>query len=245
MEERLQKVLAAHGVASRRKCEELILAGRVRVNGQTITELGLKADPNKDLIEVDGKRIMGESLRYVLFHKPKGVITSVTDPQGRKVVTDFIKVKERIYPVGRLDFDTSGLLLMTNDGDLANKIAHPRFEIDKVYVATVRGFPGEKALDTLRKGVMLEDGITQPAKVKLCSMDEKKGQSIVQLTIHEGRNRQVRRMCQAVGHPVIQLKRIQLGFLTLGKLQAGQYRELTREEVDKLKSLFHDERKGF
>lgn len=238
MEERLQKVLAAHGVASRRKCEEWILAGRVKVNGETITELGFKADPEKDQIEVDGKKIQGESLRYVLFHKPKGVITSVTDPQGRKVVTDFIKLKERIYPVGRLDYDTTGLLLLTNDGDLANKIAHPSFEIDKTYVATVRGIPGQKALDTLTTGVMLEDGITQPAKVELCSVDEKRGQAVVQLTIHEGRNRQVRRMCEAVGHPVIQLKRIQLGFLTLGNLLAGQYRELKPEEVDKLKSLF-------
>lgn len=238
MEERLQKILAAHGVASRRKCEELILHGRVKVNGVTITELGFKANHERDEIEVDGVKIQSEMLQYVLFHKPKGVITSVSDPQGRKVVTDFISLKERVYPVGRLDYDTTGLLLLTNDGDLANKIAHPRFEIDKVYVATVRGIPGQKALDTLKNGVLLEDGITQPAKVKLCSVDDKKKTAVVQLTIHEGRNRQVRRMCDTVGHPVIQLKRIQLGFLTLGNLRAGQYRELTHEEVDKLKSLF-------
>lgn len=239
MEERLQKILAAHGIASRRKCEELILAGRVQVNGQIVKELGYKADQQKDRIEVDGKRIKEVDLRYILFYKPTGVITSMKDPQGRKVVTDFVaSLKERVYPVGRLDYDTSGLLLMTNDGELANQIAHPRFEMDKVYVATVKGIPGTKALETLRKGVRLEDGLTSPAQVKVESIDEQKGQAVIQLTIHEGRNRQVRRMCEAVGHRVLKLKRIQLGFLTLGNLRPGQYRHLTNEEVAKLKSMF-------
>jgi len=238
MEERLQKVLAAAGIASRRKCEELILQGRVKVNQHTITQLGHKVS-DIDHIEVDGKPITREKFVYFLFHKPTGVITSLSDPQGRKIVTDFFKgVKQRVYPVGRLDYDTSGLLLLMNDGELANQIAHPRFEIDKVYIATVKGYPSEKALERLRKGVILEDGPTAPADAKLLKKDEKKGQAVIELTIHEGRNRQVRRMCQAVGHPVVNLKRTRLGFLTLGELKVGEYRPLTAKEVQQLKSMF-------
>ncbi|WP_209811518.1 pseudouridine synthase [Ammoniphilus resinae] len=238
MEERLQKVLAAAGIASRRKCEDLILQGRVKVNHQTITQLGHKVS-DSDHIEVDGKPISREKFVYFLFHKPTGVITSLNDPQGRKIVTDFFKeVKQRVYPVGRLDYDTSGLLLLMNDGELANQIAHPRFEIDKVYIATVKGYPSEKTLERLRKGIILEDGPTAPAEAKLLEMDEKKGQAVIELTIHEGRNRQVRRMCQTVGHPVIKLKRVRLGFLTLGELKMGEYRPLTAKEVQQLKSMF-------
>ncbi len=239
MEERLQKVLAARGVASRRKCEELILAGRVKVNGMKVDQLGFKVDDEHDKIEVDGKEVGKVPFVYLILHKPTGVITSASDPQGRKVVTDLVKdVKERVYPVGRLDLDTSGLLLMTNDGELANKIAHPRFEIDKVYLATVKGIPSEQALKTLREGVMLEDGMTYPAQAELTFKDPQLNQATIKLTIHEGRNRQVRRMCQAVGHPVVKLKRVQLGFLTLGKLAPRQYRMLTSQEVDKLRQLF-------
>lgn len=239
MEERLQKVLAARGVASRRKCEELILAGRVTVNGTKIDQLGFKVDDEHDKIEVDGKVIGKVPFVYLMLHKPTGVITSASDPQGRKVVTDLVKdIKERVYPVGRLDLDTSGLLLMTNDGELANKIAHPSFEIDKVYLATVKGIPSEEALKRLREGVMLEDGMTYPAQAELTFKDPQLNQATIKLIIHEGRNRQVRRMCQAVGHPVVKLKRVQLGFLTLGKLAPRQYRMLTPQEVDRLRQLF-------
>lgn len=237
--ERLQKVLAARGVASRRKCEELIVSGKVKVNDQVVTELGFKVDES-DRIAVDGKEIAETGLVHLLFFKPKGVITSMKDPQGRKIVSDFIQgVKERVYPVGRLDFDTSGLLLLTNDGELANRIAHPRFEIDKVYLATVKGIPGEESLRVLREGVMLEDGITAPAQAERISTDTKRGQAVIRLTIHEGRNRQVRRMCDAIGHPVVHLKRVQLGFLSLGTLRPGEFRYLTDKEVDRLRGLFH------
>ncbi|RKD25663.1 pseudouridine synthase [Ammoniphilus oxalaticus] len=238
MEERLQKILAGRGVASRRKCEALIVAGRVKVNGQTVTELGFRADPVRDRIELDGKPIKSETLRYVLFHKPKGVITSVTDPQGRKTVIDCIDLKERIYPVGRLDYDTSGLLLLTNDGDLTNRLTHPSFEIEKTYEATVRGLPRQEALESLRKGVLLEDGMTAPAQAKLLRAARRAaGSAVIQLTIHEGRNRQVRRMCEAVGHPALELKRTQFAFLTLGHLQPGKYRLLNDAEVNKLREL--------
>lgn len=239
MEERLQKVMAARGVASRRKCEELILAGRVKVNGTVVSELGYKVNEDNDRIEVDGEVLGKQAFKYILLHKPTGFITSASDPQGRKVVTDLVRnVKERVYPVGRLDYDTSGLLLLTNDGDLTNKIAHPRFEIDKVYLATVKGIPSAQALKSLREGIMLEDGMTYPAQAELEKTDPEKNQATIRLTIHEGRNRQVRRMCQAVGHPVIRLKRVQLGFLTLGNLAPGHYRFLEPTEVDKLRKLF-------
>lgn len=239
MKERLQKILAARGVASRRKCEELIAAGRVKVNGALVKELGYKADPKIDRIEVDGKPIRDEPsrYRYYLFHKPTGVITSVRDPQGRKTVLDFVDVSERIYPVGRLDYDTSGLLLLTNDGKLTNRLTHPRFEVKKTYVATVRGVPNQRALRALMSGVMLEDGKTAPAFARLTRVDDRAREADIELTIHEGRNRQVRRMCAAVGHPVLKLRRVQFGFLTLGSLKPGQYRPLTREEVTKLKNL--------
>jgi 23S rRNA pseudouridine2605 synthase len=240
MQERLQKVLAANGIASRRKCEELILQGRVKVNGQQVSEFGLKVSVGEDRIEVDGQLIgQQKSPLYILFYKPTGVITSTKDPQGRKVVTDFLSsIKERVYPVGRLDYDTSGLLLLTNDGDLANKITHPRYEMDKVYLATVRAIPSGQSLLKLERGVLLEDGMTYPANVKLISEDSSRDRAVLQLIIHEGRNRQVRRMCAAVGHPVVSLERIQLGFLTLEGLRPGQYRFLESWEVDKLKALF-------
>lgn len=237
MKERLQKILAGRGVASRRKSEELIAAGRVKVNGQTVTELGYKADPEQDRIELDGKPIGEEPLRYYLFYKPTGVITSVSDPQGRKTVIDFIDATERIYPVGRLDYDTSGLLLLTNDGPLTNQLTHPRFEIEKTYVATVRGVPRQKALRALALGVMLEDGKTAPASARLTSVDPNGKQAEIELTIHEGRNRQVRRMCESVGHPVINLRRVQFGFLKLGRLKPGQYRSLSGDEINRLKNL--------
>ncbi|WP_286886113.1 pseudouridine synthase, partial [Aneurinibacillus sp. UBA3580] len=233
--ERLQKIMAQAGVASRRKCEEFILAGRVKVNGIVVRELGFKADPLNDEIEVDGKIIARERPVYFLLNKPIGYITSVTDPQGRKTVLDLMnRVQERIYPVGRLDYDTSGLLLLTNDGEFANHIMHPRHELDKVYEAVVKGRMEERALARLRQGVMLEDGMTAPAEAVRLRYQEKEGTSVIQLTIHEGRNRQVRRMCEAVGHPVVKLKRIRLAFLTLDGVPEGKYRPLTGEEVARL-----------
>lgn len=238
MQERLQKVLAASGVDSRRNCEVLIQSGKVKVNGEVMTQLGCKVDPTEDVIEVNGKLIHKPAFRYILFYKPKGVITSVKDPQGRKVVLDFLQgVKERVYPVGRLDYDTTGLLLLTNDGELANQITHPSFEIDKVYIATVRGIPTEQKIKKLASGVRLEDGMTSPGEAHLLSIEAGKKQATIALTIHEGKNRQVRRMCEAIGHPVIKLQRVQLGFLTLGTLKPGEYRNLTSEEVKELKLL--------
>ncbi|MCI1693040.1 pseudouridine synthase [Aneurinibacillus aneurinilyticus] len=236
--ERLQKIMAQAGVASRRKCEELIVSGRVKVNGVTIQELGYKADAVRDEIEVDGKKIARENHVYFLLNKPTGYITSVTDPQGRKTVLDLMKgIEERIYPVGRLDYDTSGLLLLTNDGEFANRITHPRHELDKVYEATVRGRMEEDALIQLRQGIALEDGMTAPAGAVRLRFNEKSKTTLIRLTIHEGRNRQVRRMCEAVGHPVRKLKRVRLAFLTLEGVPEGGYRPLTAEEVARLYAL--------
>ncbi|MDR5001184.1 MULTISPECIES: pseudouridine synthase [Brevibacillus] len=234
--ERLQKVLAHAGVASRRHCEELIAQGHVQVNGKVVHEQGIKVDPATDKITVKGREIVLEQHVYYLLYKPTGVITSASDPQGRKVVTELLAgVKERVYPVGRLDYDTSGLLLLTNDGDLANKLAHPSYEIDKVYRAWVKGVPSQDKLKKLATGILLEDGMTSPGASKLLKTEQGNAKALIELTIHEGRNRQVRRMCAAIGHPVLTLERVRLGFLTLEGLRAGQFRALSKQEVDKLK----------
>ncbi|WP_025028029.1 pseudouridine synthase [Caldalkalibacillus mannanilyticus] len=236
--ERLQKVLAHAGVASRRKCEEFIINGRVKVNGQVVLDLGTKVDPQQDRIEVDGTPIHSEKMAYYLFYKPTGVITSVTDTHGRKVVTDFFQeIPERIYPVGRLDNDTSGLLIMTNDGDLAYRLMHPSFTIDKIYLATVEGIPSSQKLKQLEKGVLLEDGWTSPAVAEIVEKRSQPTESVIRLTIHEGRKRQVRRMCQHIGHTVKKLHREKYGFLTLKGLKKGEYRELSSEEVTRLKEM--------
>lgn len=235
--ERLQKVIAHAGFASRRKAEELIKAGHVRVNGKTVKELGIKVS-SSDRVEVNGIPVEREEPVYFLLYKPRGVISSVTDDKGRKVVTDYFQqIKQRIYPVGRLDFDTSGLLLLTNDGEFANLLMHPKNEIEKVYVAKVKGIPSREKMRSLEKGVRLEDGKTAPAQTKVLSIDKKKQTAIIELTIHEGRNRQVRRMLEAIGHPVIKLKRERYGFLTLQGLNAGEARELTAHEVKQLRTL--------
>jgi 23S rRNA pseudouridine2605 synthase len=228
--------LAQAGVASRRKCEELITSGRVKVNGAVVRELGTKVDPHQDEIVVDGQPIKRENLVYLLLNKPTGVITSLRDPEGRRVVTDLLKgVRERVYPVGRLDYDTSGLLLLTNDGELANRIAHPSFEIEKVYRAWVKGIPSAENVRRLATGIELEDGRTAPGEARVLETDRKGNRALLELVIHEGRNRQVRRMCEAIGHPVLSLERTRLGFLTLEGLKRGEYRPLTKEEVDRLK----------
>ncbi len=231
MAERLQKVMANAGVASRRASEKMILAGRVRVNGKVIKELGQKVDGN-DVIEVDGHLIEREEKVYYLFYKPRGVISAAKDDKGRKVVTDyFTDHSERVY-------DTTGLIILTNDGELANRLMHPRYKVNKTYVAKVKGLVQNEALKQLRVGVRLKDGKKSArAKAKLLSLDKKNDTSIVSLTIHEGRNHQVKNMLQAVGHPVKKLKRETYGFLTLAGLTSGQYRELTREEVKALYEL--------
>lgn len=232
--ERLQKVIAHAGFASRRKAEQLIVDGQVKVNGKVVTELGLKV-AQSDRVEVNGIPVEREEPVYYLLYKPRGVISSVKDDKGRKVVTDFLPdIKQRVYPVGRLDYDTSGLLLLTNDGELANLLMHPRNEIEKVYVAKVKGIPVREKIKSLEKGIMLEDGKTAPAKVTVLSSDKKKQTTIIEIMIHEGRNRQVRRMLEAIGHPVLKLKREKYGSLTLQGINVGDARELTPHEVKQL-----------
>ncbi|MFD1989753.1 pseudouridine synthase [Paenibacillus nicotianae] len=235
--ERLQKILAQAGIASRRKCEELIVAGKVTLNGEVVTELGTKADPTVDEIIVNGRSIAAEKKVYIMFNKPKGVITSASDPEGRKIVGDYLKgVRERVYPVGRLDYDSEGLLILTNDGELANRLTHPRHHVPKTYLVTVEGVPHGTALEKFRQGIQLEDGMTQPAEADYYDIDTEKKQATIRVTIHEGRNRQIRRMFEALSHKVIRLKRISFGELLVGNLKRGLYRHLTKEEIDKLKS---------
>lgn len=233
--ERLQKVIAHAGITSRRKAEELIVAGRVSVNGQIVKELGVQVSA-KDSVEVDGVPIEQESPVYYMLYKPRGVISAVTDDKKRKVVLDFFTdVPERLYPIGRLDYDTSGLLLLTNDGDLSQKLMHPKHEVDKVYVAKVKGIADKKQLLPLSRGIRIEGKKTAPARFEILSTDAATQTSIVQLTIHEGRNHQVKNMLKAVGLPVQKLKREMYGSLTLAGLRPGEYRELTKKEVNELK----------
>lgn len=231
--ERLQKVMARAGVASRRHSEALIQAGRVTVNGRVVTELGTKVVPGRDVIEVDGRPLgRPEKKVYVLLNKPKGYVTTLYDPQGRPKVTDLLEgeVAERVYPVGRLDYDTEGLLLLTNDGDLAHGLMHPARMVKKTYIAKVRGVPGPGKIRALREGIELDDGPTAPADVKVLEVRAPNSATIA-LRIHEGRNRQVRRMFAALGHEVIHLRRTTLGPLKLGDLPVGEWRYLTSQEV--------------
>lgn len=233
--ERLQKVMAHAGVASRRKSEDIIKQGRVKVNGSVIRELGIKVSA-EDIIEVDGQEINREKKVYILLNKPTGCITTVDDPRDRDTVLDYIQgIKERIYPVGRLDYDTSGLLLLSNDGDLTYKLTHPSHEIDKIYQAEVPGHPSSRIFKQLEKGVKLEDGLTSPASVQ--DVIKKRNSTIFKLTIHEGRNRQVRRMCSQLGYQMIALKRIGFAFLNLDGVSEGNYRFLSDTEINKLKKI--------
>lgn len=237
MAERLQKVIAQAGVASRRKAEKLISDGQVKVNGKVVKELGTKVNGD-DEIEVNGVPIEKESLHTYLFYKPRGVISSVKDNKGRKTVADFFEeVPYRLYPIGRLDYDTSGLLLMTNDGELANKLMHPRNEVPKVYVAKIKGILKPEEIYALKHGVKIDGKKSAPAKVKVRKTDYKKQTQIVQLTIHEGHYHQVKKMFQAVGHLVDKLAREKYAFLTLQSLTSGQYRELSNSEIKQLKNL--------
>jgi 23S rRNA pseudouridine2605 synthase len=238
MLERLQKVIAQAGIASRRDAEELITAGRVTVNGKVVTELGTKIEPRRARVTVDGKPLKAEKYVYILLNKPKGVVTTLEDPRGRKTVADIVaKIPERIYPVGRLDYNTEGLLLLTNDGDVAYALTHPSHEIAKTYLVKVEGFPPEEKLDKLRVGIKLEDGVTAPAKINVVDIDQEKELTTLEIIIYEGKNRQIRRMCEAIGYPVKNLKRVQYAFLTLEGLRRGQYRQLLAGEVEQLKRL--------
>lgn len=234
MLERLQKIISAAGITSRRASEALILGGQVTVNGVVVTELGSKADPSKDTITVDGKALkVNEQRIYILLNKPPGYITALKDSQGRPLVTDLLKdVSERVYPVGRLDYNTEGLLLLTNDGEWANRLMHPRHEIEKEYHVRVRGKVIDQQLKRMADGVELEDGKTAPAVVNLVKSGEQN--DWISVAIHEGRNRQVRRMCEAVSLSVVRLKRIRYGSLMLGTLRAGKFRNLTDAEVREL-----------
>ncbi|WP_283678776.1 pseudouridine synthase [Lentilactobacillus sp. Marseille-Q4993] len=233
-EMRLQKAIAQAGVASRRKAEKLITDGRVRVNDEVVKELGTKVTP-KDTIEVDGVQLQKEELVYYLLYKPRGVITSVSDDKKRKTVLDYFKdIDQRIYPVGRLDYDTSGALLLTNDGDLDNKLTHPKYEVNKTYVAKVTGKVQGNELAQLRKGVVFDGKKSSKAKAELIRYNDGSKTSIVSLTIHEGRNHQVKKMFAALGHKVEKLSRESYGFLTLDGMNAGDYRRLKPHEVQRL-----------
>ena len=237
--ERLQKIISAAGLASRRQAEELILSGRVSVNGHEVRELGTKADWDVDRIEVDGQVLMRSKPLYLLLNKPYGVITSLHDPEGRKTVADIVLaagIKERVYPVGRLDYDTEGLLLLTNDGELTQGLSHPSFEVEKEYAVDVEERPTPQSLKALEEGVRLADGLTAPAKVSLPVLAEN-GFWRFRIAIHEGRNRQVRRMVESIGLTARRLKRIRYGFLTTEGLAVGALRQLEPLELAQLKAL--------
>ena len=235
MEERLQKYLANCGIASRRKCEEYILQGKVKVNGEIVTELGTKINPEKDIIEFENKQVK-ESTKYVyvLLNKPIGYVTTSDDQFGRETVLDLVKVRERIVPIGRLDMYTSGALILTNDGDFVYKITHPKHEINKTYTVTVKGIVQDREVEQLRKGVKIEDYTTKPAKVKILKTDVEKDISRLEITIHEGKNRQVRKMCEAVGRKVLALHRSKIGNIGVKDIELGKWRFLSEKEVQQL-----------
>jgi 23S rRNA pseudouridine2605 synthase len=241
---RLQKVLAAAGVASRRACELLIAEGRVEVNGRVVTEQGRRVDPERDLIRVDGSRIPPPRRHlYLVLNKPRGVVSTMDDPEGRRTLADVVAegsagrrpIRERLFHVGRLDTDTEGLILLTNDGDFAQRMSHPSYEVPRTYLAEVAGVVAPPTLKRLRGGISLEDGPVRPRSVKIVSTAAEK--TLVSITLHEGRNRIVRRTMEAVGHPVRRLSRTGIGPVRLGTLKVGEYRELTREELGGLLDL--------
>lgn len=237
MLERLQKVLAQAGVASRRHCEELITKGKVSVNGKVITELGSKVDSLKDRIEVEGKPLPREQKRvYYLLNKPRGYVTTLKDERGRKTVIELLEgVVQRVYPVGRLDYDSEGLILLSNDGELTQAFTHPSKKVKKTYLARVDGIPEQEKLLAMSKGLQLEDGATAPAEVRLAGVNDNR--ALLEITIHEGRNRQIRRMCKHIGYEVIRLQRTKVGPLNLEGLKSGQFRALTQQELRSVFSL--------
>ena len=231
---RLQKYLAQCGIASRRKAEELIRQGKIQVDGITITDMGVSVIPNKNMISFEDKPVVPQNHTVtVLLNKPKGYVTTMADPQGRPIVTTLIKeFPERLFPVGRLDIDTEGALILTNDGDLAQRIQHPSHETTKTYEALVAGHPKLPLLTKLEEGILIEEKITAPAKIKICKKNQHS--TLVEIIIHEGRKRQVRKMFEAIGHPVIHLKRIAYGKLFLLKLPTGKYRSLSPRDIEKI-----------
>ncbi|MCD6319164.1 MAG: rRNA pseudouridine synthase [Candidatus Desulfofervidaceae bacterium] len=236
MKQRLQKILSRAGVTSRRKAEQLIIEGRVKIDGKVVTTLGTKVDPETQQIEVDGRILRFPASIYLMLYKPRYYLTTLHDPRGRPKVTDLLKdIPTRVFPVGRLDFDAEGLLLLTNDGEFANMLIHPRYKVPKTYMVLVKGIPNSYALKKLETGVDLEDGKTLPAQVRL--IRKLKNKTWLKLTIREGRYRQIKRMCAAVGHPVLRLKRIRIGPLTLDRLKPGEYRYLTPKEIKQLQDI--------
>ena len=244
--ERLQKILSQAGVASRRASEQLMLDGRVTVNGATVRELGTKADPSRDDIRVDGRRIkIADTRRYLLLNKPRGYVTTRSDPQRRPTVMDLVRgVREYVYPVGRLDFESEGLLLLTNDGELAARLTHPSHGVARVYEARVLGVPDAHDLDRLSRGVAIEGRSTAPAEITLVPPRREARGATLLVTIREGRNRQVRNMCEAIGHPVDRLRRIAIGPIKDAKLKPGSWRDLTDDEVRALQNAVRRKRKG-
>ena len=236
---RINKYIALCGVASRRKAEELILAGKVKVNDNIVKELSYQVDEENDVVKVDDKIIKEENkLVYILLNKPEGYITTVKDQFDRESVLDLVTdIKERVYPIGRLDYETSGLLLLTNDGDLTYKLTHPKHEVDKTYVARVKGKLTPDEIKMFKSGLKIEDYVTAPAKLKVIRYDEKTNVSLLEIKIHEGKNRQVRKMCKAINHPVLRLKRTAMGKIRIGECEIGNYRYLTEDEVKYLKSI--------
>jgi pseudouridine synthase len=241
MQARLQKILSTAGVASRRTAETLIQQGRVSVNGRTVTELGTKADPDTDDIRVDGRRVREpQRRRYILLYKPRGYITTRSDPEHRPTVLDLLEkggVRDYVYPVGRLDYESEGLLLLTSDGDLAARLTHPRHGVEREYEVRVRGVPDDRDLDRLSRGISLEGRPTAPARVQLKKViDAESGQqALLSFVLHEGRNRQVRNMCDAIGHPVVRLRRVRIGSVTDDHIRPGEFRDLTPEELSRLR----------
>jgi 23S rRNA pseudouridine2605 synthase len=240
MEVRLQKLIAGTGLASRRKAEGLIAAGRVMVNGKTVTELGAKVDPTRDHVKVDGKHLSAvQPFVYLMLNKPKNVVSTLDDPGGRTTVKDYLRgVSVRVFPVGRLDFDSEGLMLLTNNGDLAQAMLHPRYHVPKTYLIKVKGVLTDEDIRNLERGVKLDDGTTAPAQVKKVRKVE--ANSWLEITIREGRKHQVKRMLESVGHPVIKLLRIRMGSLALGDLQPGEFRFLTDREANALRQLVEE-----
>lgn len=234
--ERLQKVLASAGVASRRKAEELILQGRVTVNRKVVTELGTKVDPARDEVRVDGERIQIESRRvYIMLNKPRGVLSTMEDERGRSALGDLVSLPARLYPVGRLDATSEGLILLTDDGALANLLTHPRYMHDKEYLVLVNGHPSAKTLEAWQRGVLIDDKLTAPARIAV--LDSQRDSTLLRIQMHEGRKRQIRRVASLLGHPVRELKRVRLGPLQLGSLESGQWRYLTEKEIGDLESI--------
>lgn len=242
MEERLQKYMARCGIASRRKCEEIILSGKVKVNNKVVNELGVKINPDLDVVTYENKVISPEENKvYIMLNKPEGYITSVKDEKGRKTILDIVKVNERIYPIGRLDYDSSGLILLTNDGDIYNKIIHPRVKIGKKYIALCKGEFTNDELIKFENGIDIGGYVTAKSKIRIIDKEKsKKSNTIntfVEITIHEGKNRQIRRMCDALGHEVISLNRVAVGEIKLGYLKKGEWRNLSEDELKYLNSL--------